>query len=301
MRRRRWRPYRRGWCRTGRTPIASRVGAAASAGSRRGPSCSPAERATSRAVPGRRHRAGRASASRRWWTGSWRSSAADRRRGWVFCRLRAASLTRCTFQPASRSCSTEAPSPRAPARRPRLRQAVGRPRARCSWSRTSTAPIPRRSTSSTPPRPPRRRAGGGHEPAATPVELGGDVVARIVLGPLDRAASRRMAASPSPVIDGCGSTRQRDRRPVGRVPLHVQALTAAVTGRRRSHPVPSTPLRLADLGPRPPRPGASLAQRLSLSLGPSFDVADVVGSLAARRPMPSADAGGDDGAPTSCA
>jgi DNA-binding SARP family transcriptional activator len=111
--------------------------------------------------------------------------------------------------------------------------------------------------------------------ATTPVEIGGDVVARIVLGPLDRAASRQMAAAVA------GGRRLRldtlneiaDRS--GGVPLHVQALTQAVLDPdTRSTTVPihlydSLMAALDRLGP-----ARGLAQRLAV-LGPSFDAREV--------------------------
>ena len=109
----------------------------------------------------------------------------------------------------------------------------------------------------------------------TPVEIGGDVVARIVLGPLDRAASRQMAA------DVAGDRRLRldtlneiaDRS--GGVPLHVQALTQAVLD-PETRPT-TVPIHLYDsliaaldrLGP-----ARSLAQRLAV-LGPAFDAREI--------------------------
>jgi DNA-binding SARP family transcriptional activator/tetratricopeptide (TPR) repeat protein len=111
--------------------------------------------------------------------------------------------------------------------------------------------------------------------AADPVEIGGDIVARIVLGPLDRAASRQMAAAVA------GGRRLRldtlneiaDRS--GGVPLHVQALTRALLD---ADARPTTvPVHLYDsliaaidrLGP-----ARGLAQRLAV-LGPAFDAREI--------------------------
>ena len=111
--------------------------------------------------------------------------------------------------------------------------------------------------------------------STTPLELGGDLVAQVVLGPLDRAVARGVVAS----IAG-------DRRlplhtvneivdRAGGLPLHVEALTRAVLD--DSGPTARVPQSLYDslmsgldrLGP-----ARALAQRLSV-LGPSFDVGDL--------------------------
>ncbi len=111
--------------------------------------------------------------------------------------------------------------------------------------------------------------------ATTPVEIGGDLVARIALGPLDRAASRTVAANVA------GQRRLRldtlnaiaDR--AGGVPLHIQALTRAVLDGGAG--ITAVPTSLYDslmaeldrLGP-----ARGLAQRLAV-LGPSFDEAEI--------------------------
>ncbi len=108
-----------------------------------------------------------------------------------------------------------------------------------------------------------------------PFELGGEVVARIALGPLDRAASRAVAANVA------GSRRLRldtlneiaDR--AGGVPLHVQALTRAVLDSGGSTSAVPTSLygslmsALDRLGP-----ARGVAQRLAV-LGPSFDDSEI--------------------------
>src|SRR4051794_2270944 len=64
--------------------------------------------------------------------------------------------------------------------------------------------------------------------SAAPLEIAGDVVARIALGPLDRAASRTLAAGMAPGrrlrLDTLNQIADRS----GGVPLHVRALTRAV-------------------------------------------------------------------------
>jgi DNA-binding SARP family transcriptional activator/tetratricopeptide (TPR) repeat protein len=116
--------------------------------------------------------------------------------------------------------------------------------------------------------------------SASPLEIAGDVVARIALGPLDRASSRTLAAGMA------GGRRLRldtlneiaDRS--GGVPLHVRALTRAVLDSGAG--TTAVPTSLYDslmatidrLGP-----ARRLAQRLAV-LGPSFDateIADVAG------------------------
>jgi DNA-binding SARP family transcriptional activator/tetratricopeptide (TPR) repeat protein len=108
-----------------------------------------------------------------------------------------------------------------------------------------------------------------------PIELAGDVVARIALGPLDRAAARTVAAKVA------GERRLRldtlneiaDRS--GGVPLHVQALTRAVLDGGTGQTAVPTSLydslmaELDRLGP-----ARALAQRLAV-LGPSFDAAEI--------------------------
>ena len=107
------------------------------------------------------------------------------------------------------------------------------------------------------------------------IELDDEIVARIALGPLDRAASRQVATA----IAGERKLRLdvlnqiADR--AGGIPLHIVALTGAVLD--RSGGAASVPSSLYDslmavldrLGP-----ARGLAQRLSV-LGPSFDEADL--------------------------
>ncbi|HEU4840780.1 MAG TPA: AAA family ATPase, partial [Ilumatobacteraceae bacterium] len=111
--------------------------------------------------------------------------------------------------------------------------------------------------------------------SAEPFELGGEVVAHIALGPLDRAASREVAANVA------GARRLRldtlneiaDR--AGGVPLHVQALTRAVLDNDGSTSAVPTSLygslmsALDRLGP-----ARVVAQRLAV-LGPSFDDTEI--------------------------
>ena len=72
-----------------------------------------------------------------------------------------------------------------------------------------------------------------------PVELGGEVVARIALGPLDRAASRQVAAA---TVAGARRLRLDTLNEIadrsGGVPLHVQALTRAVLDARTARRAP---------------------------------------------------------------
>lgn len=107
------------------------------------------------------------------------------------------------------------------------------------------------------------------------LELAGETVARIALGPLDRAASRRLASSVA------GDRRLRldtlneiaDRS--GGVPLFVQALTRALLDDDGSSPAVPTSLydslmsALDRLGP-----ARSTAQRLAV-LGPSFHAGEI--------------------------
>lgn len=111
--------------------------------------------------------------------------------------------------------------------------------------------------------------------SSEPLELAGEVVAHIALGPLDRAASREVAA------DVAGTRRLRldtlneiaDR--AGGVPLHVQVLTRAVLDNEGStHGVPTSLYGslmsvLDRLGPL-----RAVAQRLAV-LGPSFDASEI--------------------------
>jgi DNA-binding SARP family transcriptional activator len=112
--------------------------------------------------------------------------------------------------------------------------------------------------------------------SAEPLELAGEVVARIALGPLDRAASRDLASS----IAGHRRLRLDTLNEVadrsGGVPLFVQALTRAVLDNEGStHGVPtslygSLMSSLDRLGP-----ARSTAQRLAV-LGPSFDATELM-------------------------
>ncbi len=123
--------------------------------------------------------------------------------------------------------------------------------------------------------------------SASPLEIAGEVVARIVLGPLDRAASRTVAATAGPGrrlrLDTLNEIADRS----GGVPLHVQALTRAVLDSEAG--LTAVPTSLYDslmatidrLGPT-----RALAQRLAV-LGPSFDAADVA------YVVPDVDAGAD--------
>lgn len=108
-----------------------------------------------------------------------------------------------------------------------------------------------------------------------PVELDEEVVARIALGPLDRAASRQVAAGIAADrrlrLDVLNEIADRS----GGVPLHILALTRAVLDRTSG--AANVPVSLYDslmgvldrLGP-----ARGLAQRLSV-LGPSFDAEDL--------------------------
>ena len=111
--------------------------------------------------------------------------------------------------------------------------------------------------------------------SSTPIEVGGDLVAQIVLGPLDRAMSRRAVAS----IAGDRRLPLRTVNEIvdraGGLPLHIEALTRSVLD--ETGPVGRVPQSLYDslmsgidrLGP-----ARGLAQRLSV-LGTSFDVTDL--------------------------
>jgi DNA-binding SARP family transcriptional activator len=111
--------------------------------------------------------------------------------------------------------------------------------------------------------------------AIGPFELGGDLVAQIVLGPLDRAVARRVVAS----VAGerrlpLGTVNEIVDR-AGGLPLHIEALTKAVLddagqAGRVPHSLYDSLMSSLD------RLGAArgLAQRLSV-LGPSFDAADL--------------------------
>jgi hypothetical protein len=108
-----------------------------------------------------------------------------------------------------------------------------------------------------------------------PVELAGEVVAHIALGPLDRAASREVAAHVARPrrlrLDTLNEIADR----AGGVPLHVQALTRAVLDSDGSTSAVPTSLYgslmsvLDRLGPV-----LAVAQRLAV-LGPSFDEAEL--------------------------
>jgi DNA-binding SARP family transcriptional activator len=111
--------------------------------------------------------------------------------------------------------------------------------------------------------------------SVAPVEIAGDVVARIALGPLDRATSRTLAAATAPGrrlrLDTLNEIADRS----GGVPLHVLTLTRSVLD---SGPgATAVPTSLYDslmttidrLGP-----ARALAQRLAV-LGPSFDADEV--------------------------
>jgi DNA-binding SARP family transcriptional activator len=111
--------------------------------------------------------------------------------------------------------------------------------------------------------------------ATEPVEVGGDVVARIALGPLDRAASRAVAANVAAPRRLRLETLNEIADRAGGVPLHVQVLTRAVLEPDGSTSAVPTSLygslmsALDRLGP-----ARSAAQRLAV-LGPSFDPAEV--------------------------
>ena len=108
----------------------------------------------------------------------------------------------------------------------------------------------------------------------SPLELNGDVVARVMLGPLDRAASRQVAARLA------GDRRLRldvlneiaDR--AGGVPMHIDALTRAVLDHSSDRSVPTSLYDSLMSGLDRLGPARALAQRLSV-LGPSFDSADL--------------------------
>ena len=109
----------------------------------------------------------------------------------------------------------------------------------------------------------------------SPIEIAGDVVARIALGPLDRAASRTLAANVAGAWRLRLATLNEIADRAGGVPLHVQALTRAVLdGGTGTTAVPtslygSLMAELDRLGP-----ARGLAQRLAV-LGPSFDAAEI--------------------------
>jgi DNA-binding SARP family transcriptional activator len=110
-----------------------------------------------------------------------------------------------------------------------------------------------------------------------PIELGGELVPRIALGPLDRAAARRLAAD----LAGPGRLRLATLNEIadrsGGVPLYVRALTRAVVDGASSGgsgPVPSTLYDslmsgLDQLGPARP-----FVQRCAV-LGTSFTTDDL--------------------------
>ena len=126
---------------------------------------------------------------------------------------RAAASRRCTRSgPCCPNCSPWPPNRRRVPSSPRWASSGARP-TRCSWSTTSTPPIPRPASCST-SSPSTSPAGCLLLTSRSPstIELNDGVVAHIALGPLDRAASRQVAAAIAGERKLRARRAQRDRR-----------------------------------------------------------------------------------------